>query len=94
MVPGPLRWGLLLVYLRDGLSSGILGWRLCGWICRRLRGWMRWRLLHWGGGAVTAYVPFPVALEALDGFQAWVGMRSAWGHDFAALRTLSGAYPV
>ena len=66
MVPGPLRWGLLLVYLRDGLCPGILGWWLGGWI--------RWRLLHWGGGAVTAYVPLPVALEAPDRFQAWVGV--------------------
>ena len=38
LVPTPLRWGLLLVYLRDRLGSGILSWRLGGWICRLLRG--------------------------------------------------------
>ena len=55
---------------------------------------MNGRLRYWGGGAVPAYVPFPVALEAFNRFRAWVRVRSAWGNDLTALRTLPGADPA
>ena len=86
LVPGSRRWGWLLVTLRYGRSPSVLGLRLGGWIGLRLR--------HWGGGAVAAHVPLSVALEALHRPRAGVRVCPAWGHDLAALRTLSGAYPA